>query len=113
MVFNMYGHLSLGAAIGLVIAPSWLSLSAVVISSLLPDIDHNKSALGRFNPFASCMKHRGHCHSIMGCIVLTLPFLLLGTQVYTFAIIGCIVHVLADKLLSLLPWKSRFSVKIW
>ena len=48
-----------------------LGIIFVVIGSLLPDIKY--STLGKFNPFASMMKHRGITHTIMYMIILSIP----------------------------------------
>ena len=38
-------------------------LAMGIIGSLLPDIDHSKSSLGRHNPTSPLLRHRGFCHS--------------------------------------------------
>ena len=40
-------------------------LVAVTIGSLLPDIDNTDSTLGKFNPFAKMLTHRGFFHSLV------------------------------------------------
>lgn len=47
-----------------------------VVGALLPDLDHPKSFLGKYNPFTGLMKHRGFTHTILGCSVLALPLYL-------------------------------------
>ena len=83
----------------------------VVIGSLLPDIDHPKSVLGRFNLFSHFMTHRGFSHTLCGCLLLSLPFLYIqGATPYVF--LGAISHLFADRLQSA-TGSRMFKIKIW
>lgn len=82
-----------------------------VIGSLLPDIDHSRSILGRFNLFSCIMTHRGFSHTLIGCIVLSLPFLYIhGAAPYVF--LGAISHIFGDRLQSATGTRM-FKIKIW
>ena len=82
-----------------------------VIGSLLPDIDHPRSIFGRFNLFARFMTHRGFSHTLIGCIVLSLPFLYIhGAAPYVF--LGAISHLFGDRLQSARGTRM-FKIKIW
>ena len=111
--FNFFGHTVLGTTAGLLLATTPIGFIAVVFGSLLPDIDHPNSTLGRYNPLTAWMKHRGHCHSIVGIALLALPFTYFGTGIYTLAVIGSATHLLGDKFISWLPSKKRFRLKLW
>lgn len=83
----------------------------IILGSLLPDIDHPKSMLGRFNVFASLMTHRGFCHTLLGCVVLSLPFLYIhGAAPYVF--LGTISHLFGDRLYSA-TGARMFKIKLW
>ena len=45
-------------------------LTAGMLGSLLPDIDHAKSFLGRLTPLHRLLRHRGFSHSILGAVLL-------------------------------------------
>lgn len=86
-----------------------------LVGSLLPDIDHQKSFLGRYNPFAKIMKHRGKTHTLLGCLLMSAPFWLISAQCFIFTMSGCLSHLIADKVYSMNPLKKRrkFKIKIW
>ena len=77
----------------------------------MPDIDHPQSILGSLNPFAKYMKHRGWTHTIIGCALLSLPFLLFDLWIFLSTFIGCLSHLLGDKLYSFFPGKAPFYIK--
>ena len=83
----------------------------IMIGSLLPDIDHPRSILGRLNVFVIFMKHRGFFHTLSGCVILSLPFIVIqGAAPYIF--LGAISHLFADRLQSATSSKM-FKIKIW
>lgn len=82
-----------------------------VIGSLLPDIDHPRSMLGRFNLFSSLMTHRGFSHTLIGCIVLSLPFLYIRDAA-PYVFLGAISHIFGDRLQSATGTRM-FKIKIW
>jgi membrane-bound metal-dependent hydrolase YbcI (DUF457 family) len=88
----------------------------LVFGSLLPDIDHKRSILGRYNLFAHLRlcKHRGKCHTILGSLFLSLPFYVLGgIQGIIFTFVGSVGHLVADKLYSYGHKKKPFTIKVW
>ena len=118
VIFNYTGHLVIGSIVAYFIAHSPVLFMAVLIGSLLPDIDQRNSTLGRYNPFTPFMKHRGHCHSIVGLLIISIPFLLLttdtikGTDMYYMVVIGGLSHLFGDKLSSAMK-RQKFLIKIW
>jgi hypothetical protein len=69
------------------------SLLLLILGSLLPDIDSEKSVLGRFLYLP--VQHRTWTHSIW----FVIPFILLGFvhPVFRFLWIGVLSHILADE----------------
>ena len=82
------------------------ALGAVVLGSLLPDLDSPKSALGRLLPFVSLpieqrWGHRTLTHSLLvliGLGVVLLPLYVLCPTVYAGFLLGYAAHLLADCL---------------
>lgn len=86
----------------------------ILIGALLPDIDHPRSTFGRWNPFAKKMKHRGKTHTILGSLLLSLPFYYFGGWFSTlYVFIGCMSHLAADKWTSFFPRKKPFTIRLW
>jgi len=83
-----------------------------MIGALLPDIDHAGSTLGRYNPLAKYLRHRGMSHSILGCALLSSPFLILGNGLFLPVFAGAVSHVLGDFIASLRKGQW-FHVKLW
>ena len=113
IIFNFLGHFIIGSTLGLIVAQNPLVFFCILFGSLLPDIDHPRSVLGRYNIFIRWMKHRGHCHTLLGILLLSFPFLLFGTSIYGFIILGAVAHILSDKLFSWFPKKQRFQLRVW
>ncbi len=113
------GHIVVGGAFSLAagnvvpVTSASTALLAALVGSLLPDIDHPKSTLGRYNPVVGLMKHRGHTHSLIGIFILATPFLGLSNEAYLFGVIGGFSHLIADKMYSWLPGHKEFRLKIW
>jgi membrane-bound metal-dependent hydrolase YbcI (DUF457 family) len=101
--------LLIGSGIEIGAAGFW----AVLFGSLLPDIDHRNSTLGKCNPFVGFMKHRGHCHSFIGILILSLLALPFGFYPFFMVLLGANLHLLGDKLNSYLPRKKQFILKTW
>lgn len=79
-----------------------------LIGSLMPDIDHPRAFIGKFNPLAGIMKHRGWTHTVLGCALLSLLALPIGA--YLAMLAGCLSHIIADKISSTLngrAWKIK------
>jgi len=85
----------------------------VTVASPLPDIDHPYSFYGKYNPAACHMKHRGHCHTIIGSILIASPFVVLSLNMFALVAIGCIGHLVADRISSSFPNRWRFKIKLW
>lgn len=105
-----------------------LSISAMAVStlaSLLPDIDHPKSAFGRVVPFISIplsalVGHRGVTHSLLAVVGMFL-FCAVNFESSNMAIaltIGYLSHLLADFLTNsgipaLWPKKQRYVLPVF
>jgi membrane-bound metal-dependent hydrolase YbcI (DUF457 family) len=88
----------------------------LLFGSLLPDIDHKRSILGRYNVlnWFGLFKHRGKCHTLIGSFLLSVPFYVLGGMkglIFTF--VGAVGHLCADKLYSYGKKKKPFAIRIW
>lgn len=100
--------------------PFFITLPLLALGSLLPDIDHSRSKIGRLvPPLSHLMKHRAwYTHSLAGAFLLPLPFLFFGKAYYLIIAIGCLGHVIADTLTTMgtrfiYPLSKRFySLKI-
>jgi len=78
-----------------------LFLVLVLVGSLLPDIDHPKSTLGkRFKIFGWLFEHRGFWHSINALAIFAfISFLLFQTSAYFYALpIGYVSHLVTDMI---------------
>lgn len=135
-----FTHIAVGAATGMILAnalgvasrqETWL-LAGAVVGSLLPDIDHPKSWLGRRIPFisiplSSLVGHRGVTHSLIGLNIVFASVLLsawlgnMSGSAWAPAItglgIGYASHLLADWLSNtgiplLWPSRQRFAAPI-
>lgn len=121
VVFGYKGHLLFTFALATPIAMagfefSFVTMSLLLFGSLLPDIDHRHAILGRFNILAqlNIMKHRGKCHTIIGSLLLSSPFILLGGFIaFIYVFIGCISHLVADKVYSYGKHKQTFTLRLW
>ncbi len=108
---------------------SWLPVCAVLAGSLLPDIDHPRSTIGRALPFVSrplamLVGHRGVTHSLPGLAMVCLAFVYFVSETSAemrdaFAWLACgyLVHVAADALTDsgvplFWPMKKRFGVPL-
>ena len=110
---NSAGHITVGLLAGVCIGhTNSVDMTIMALSSLMPDIDHPKSTLGRYNPLARFMKHRGFTHTLLGAAIVSLPFLYLNAHMWEYAYIGCLSHILADKLMSIFPGKRKFKLRI-
>lgn len=96
------------------------TLPLLAFGSLLPDIDHSKSKLGRLVlPISYLMRHRAwYTHSLIGAFLLPLPFIFLSKPYYIIIALGCLGHIIADTLTPMgtkfiYPLSKRFySLKI-
>jgi len=107
------GHMVFGFCLGALITADPLYTIIITAASPLPDIDHPYSFYGKYNPAACLMKHRGHCHSIIGSIMLALPFIEFSINIFALVFIACIGHLVADRISSSFPGKWPFKIKVW
>lgn len=86
------------------------AMAALTVGSVLPDIDHKESLVGRHIPILPrLLKHRGITHSLLFTLVCCGIFPPLGA--------GVALHLLLDFLnpagVALLwPWNKRFSMPL-
>ena len=99
IVFSWAIHIIIGLLFSMGFTSQPMDILFVVIGSLLPDIDHPRSILGRFNIFSSLMSHRGFCHTLAGGIMLSLPFLYIHDAA-PYVYLGIISHLFGDRLQS-------------
>ncbi len=65
--------------------------------ALLPDIDQSNSTLGKFNPLAKVLKHRGFCHSLLFALLVSSAFqFLFGRHIALCVLIGMTSHLVLD-----------------
>jgi membrane-bound metal-dependent hydrolase YbcI (DUF457 family) len=111
IIFSWAIHIIIGLLFRMGFTNQTSDIIFVMIGSLLPDIDHPRSVLGRLNLFSCFMSHRGFCHTLCGVFVLSLPFLLIyGAAPYVF--LGAISHLFGDRLQSA-AGARMFRIKIW
>lgn len=103
-------HLTGGILVSTLCCTTIGSAALVVIGSLLPDIDHAGSALGKSVPFVSKLfKHRGITHSLLMLIIcwfLMSPYIAVGVA----------SHILLDMLTKQgvkLLWPLPISIKFF
>lgn len=93
-----------------------IGIALIIFGSLLPDVDHRSSTLGRFNVInrLRLTKHRGKCHTLIGSILLCVPFYITGGSLtFLWVFLGCVSHLCADKLHSFGKRKKPFAIKLW
>lgn len=127
VVFNGLTHILMALSLYLIIhnrinlgIPLWLAAICLILGSLIPDLDHPKSIVGKyFFPINIFIKHRsGFTHSLLGAFSLSLPMLYFGKEYYYLTVLGCLFHLLGDTLTPLgVRWlfpiiKKRYSLKL-
>lgn len=104
-------HIAFGVATG-VVSINMLPISEVnlllygtglVIGSLLPDIDHPRSTLGRKLPVVSglisfAFGHRTFCHSILFLVLLYLTQPFLPNALFYGLMVGVMSHLIGDMM---------------
>jgi len=134
-IFGILTMLVITKSIGSFFAIDLLSLEAlllypaVIVGALLPDIDiENSKISSNLKPIAKIInwlgfKHRGLTHSLLGGIILNLPFYalyrydLIPKIIFTGLVIGYLSHLLADMLNPtgvplFYPFRKKFSIFI-
>jgi len=76
-----------------------------MIGSLIPDIDCHNSYLGKYNPLAYFMKHRGFTHTVVGCMLLSI--IGIASHSYFAMLAGCLSHIAGDYISTLGNWKIK------
>ena len=68
-----------------------VSICWLIFGSILPDIDHPGSMIGKNVPLLpKILKHRGFTHSILFCILMFF--------INFWLCIGCVVHIIMDMM---------------
>ena len=92
-------------------------MSAILVGSLIPDIDTRYSILGRYNIFSYFMKHRGVTHTLVGMAMFSwVIYRIFGDFVWGF-VFGYAMHLLMDSLtpmgiMWLYPYKKDYY-SVW
>jgi len=71
-----------------------------LIATIIPDIDHSDSKLGKhlvFRPFQFFVKHRGIMHSILICLLISLSLAIFLPIISFGFFLGYSVHLLGDS----------------
>ena len=111
-----YTHLAIGLGVGLAMKDT-LGLWGIVMTglgSLLPDLDHPSSMLGRRISGASILglKHRGWMHSLVGLVIFATISAAINPKFVSAITLGYFLHLLADTLNpSGIAWFYPFSKK--
>lgn len=97
-----YTHLAIGLGAGLIMKDT-IGFGGVVMTglgSLLPDLDHPSSMLGRriFGASILGLKHRGWMHSLVGLIIFAALFAAINPKFVPGITLGYFLHLLADTL---------------
>lgn len=79
----------------------WFSIG-IMLGSLLPDIDHQDSILGRFNPISKIMKHRSITHTLWMALLITFLCINFGIHrlhqsLYFGITMGYWLHLIEDS----------------
>ena len=75
---------------------------AVVLSaiySLLPDIDHPHSKLGKYIPILPhLIEHRTYTHTVWFCLITSLPFVFISIPLFVCCLAAGLSHLALDSL---------------
>ena len=94
-----------------------LPLVFLLLGSLLPDIDEQRSVLGRrLRPLSKLLRHRGFTHSFFFLFLLS-PIILFSFSIGSALILGVLTHYAADLVTGRLrlfwPSKLRLGRKVF
>ena len=99
-------HLGGGIVTSLLLCGSdVVSVCWLIFGSILPDIDHPGSMIGKNVPvLPKLLKHRGFTHSLLFCLLMGFFNMWVG--------IGCLVHIIMDMMTKqgvelLYPYKKK------
>lgn len=99
IIFNGITHIVLSVSLFLLITDFELvPVFLVAISSIFPDIDCAYSLLGKYNPIAPFMKHRGFLHTPFAMMIVLLIIKSLNLDYYSAITFGYLTHLLSDSL---------------
>jgi membrane-bound metal-dependent hydrolase YbcI (DUF457 family) len=104
IIFNWKAHAVIGLLFSIPSSHGHGDILLGAFAALIPDIDHEKSLLGRFNPFVELMTHRGFTHTLTALLLFSIPFIAVGNLTF---LVGYLSHLLADWLHSWGKWKIR------
>ncbi len=76
-----------------------------ILGSVLPDIDHHHSLIGRYNPFARIMIHRGFTHTLVASALFSI--IGLWDAAYFATLAGYLSHIAGDYVSSGGQWKVK------
>ena len=101
-----YTHLAFGLLVSLFALDYFplqnkiIFVPLVLFASLLPDIDHPRSKIGKkIKVIAFLFEHRGFFHSVFALIIVSFPFFVLGYATIGWAfLLGYGSHLLIDTL---------------
>jgi len=96
IIFSGITHLLTAGALYFLIFPfNIIQLALILLGSILPDIDHPSSLLGRYNVMSPIMEHRGFTHTILFMVIVAYI-----THIYTphwrFMALGILIHLIGD-----------------
>lgn len=102
VAFKGFTHLVIGIGGGLLLRNVFgiWGVAMAALGSLLPDIDHPYSTIGRRIPVADAfkMQHRGWTHSLLGLGIFTALVAIIDTKLAIGLALGYVLHLLADSL---------------
>lgn len=90
------------------------NMAAIIVGSLLPDIDTPYSLLGKYNILSHAMKHRGITHTLIGMLIFALfVYVLFGNFVWGF-VFGYILHLIFDTITPMgIMWLYPYNKKYY
>ncbi len=93
-----------------------LFLGIALISSMLPDIDHPESKLGRyFKPLSFLFEHRGFFHSVFPLMIFGFVLLTYTRRIYVIAfVVGYTSHLIGDLITrqGIMPFHPISKIRI-
>ena len=94
-----------------------LIIAAVLIPiySLLPDIDHPRSKLGKYIPILPrLIEHRTYTHTVWFCLITSLPFVFISIPLFICCLAASLSHLVLDGLTpsGVRPFMPFYSFKM-
>ena len=103
-------HIAAGLAVSIALGLNAPQIALAALGSILPDIDHSGSTLGKLiKPISRHIRHRGVTHSLL--------FLIASMFISPYLALGVMTHIVLDLLNPkgvelLYPWKKNIKVPI-